>query len=120
MELVYVSVVSGIFGLIGLLLWDRSKDKRYKYELKRFQYGKKAKKELVLLEQDAPRSIPGVKDAALSKIIEKALPYLSGGDYDEEGGGVEDIIANFIENNPEIVRKFLGGGKGGGDNDVYR
>jgi hypothetical protein len=108
MELVYVSIISGIFGLIGLLLWDRSKDKRYTYELKRFSKQKRAQKELKSLEL-APRSVPTLKDDAINRLIEKYAPQLLGGESSDYGDLAEAFLNSDVGQN--IIDKVLGANK---------
>jgi len=117
MEFFYMSIVTTIGGIIIALLLDRSKDKRYDYELKRFRYSKKAQKELKAMEIK-PRHVPDIKETAINKLLQKVGDMYQGDDIeDTPEAGLEDMIVDFAKNNPEIVQRFLGGSKSGSDED---
>jgi hypothetical protein len=64
------------------------------------------------LEIEAPRHIPDIKETALNSLLKKGAEYLQGDNIEEtEPAGIEDIIINFAQKNPEIVQRFLGGGE---------
>jgi type IV secretory pathway VirB4 component len=118
MEIVYATIVGGIFGILSLLLLDRSKDKKYNYELKRFKYSKRAQKELKSMEL-IPRHVPDLKENALKTLINKGAEYLSGDNIEEsEDLDPLEVIINYARSNPEIVKKFLGGGSNDTSSEV--
>ena len=138
---VVVSVISGIFGLIGLLLLDRNwfRRERFKFEqdtLKKqntLQF-KKMARDLGLDSKASPYrnsapSSPLANIPALLEIAKSLNPDQlgtiadmltgAGGSEEAEGdlGGMEGLI-DFATKNPDVVKSFLSGltkGKEGGD-----
>ena len=140
---VVVSVISGIFGLIGLLLLDRNwfRRERFKFEqdtLKKqntLQF-KKMARDLGLDSKASPyrNSAPSSPLANIPALLEIAkslnpdqlgtiadiLTGAGGSEEAEDGlGGMEGLI-DFATKNPDLVKGFLDGltkgkNQGGGD-----
>jgi hypothetical protein len=130
---IVVSVISGLFGIMGLLILDRNwfRRERFKFEqdtLKKqnsLQF-KKMARELGLDAKSAP---PNYRASAPTSLLENAGPLLNlaknlnpdqiaavadilGGGTEapeSEGlGGIEGLI-EFATKNPDLVQGFLGG-----------
>lgn len=111
-----ISIISGIFGLIGIQLlqqnWFKREDLKFKYDVKRARF---RSKNVPVKKTSSPT---GAMDwiAALKTVDPDVLHGLingiSGGgseDLESEGSGIEDSILNFAKSNPEMVKKFLDG-----------
>jgi len=111
-----ISVISGIFGLIGIQLlqqnWFKREDLKFKYDVKRARF---RSKNIAVKKTSSPS---GAMDwiAALKTVDPEVLHGLingisgSGGEsLNEEESGIEDTILNFAKSNPEMVKKFLDG-----------
>jgi len=111
-----ISVISGIFGLIGIQLlqqnWFKREDLKFKYDVKRARF---RSKNIPVKKTSTPT---GAMDwiAALKTVDPDVLHGLingisgAGGEaLNEEETGIEDTILNFAKSNPEMVKKFLDG-----------
>jgi len=141
-SLIYVSIISGIFGLIGLQLithnWFRKE--RFKFEVynlkkqndlqlkkmaKDLGIGKYAPQEVVMEEKQPsnlistylPEIIKNLEPDQLAALADRFIPQ----GEDSGGGGLDlDGILEYAAKNPEVAKAFLGGVVGGkkvqGDN----
>jgi hypothetical protein len=133
---VIVSVISGIFGIIGLLILDRNwfRRERFKFEIdtKKKEYDlnfKKLKHELGLDMKSPPYRTPASSPLenlspllSLAKNLNPdqlgALADILGGQEAEGGGedssGISSLV-DFATKNPDLVKGFMDGiskGKG--------
>ena len=119
-ELIIVSMISSIFGLYGLFVLTRMKERLLKVKgdqkIREIKARSKAKTTVT-----APRSAPGGKPD-ISNLLNIAsqldgdqignLIDLVSGDSSPESSS--DLLSDIIESNPELVQSFLKGfGKGG-------
>lgn len=130
MELVYVSIISGLFGILGLLILNLSWYRKEKFKVEMGFLKKKNDLEFKRLAQeyglpikktpsggsvstDNPPSLPSFLPELLSKLppdtladlAERFLPAPDEGG----GGGITDQLMEFAQSNPEIVKSILGG-----------
>jgi hypothetical protein len=132
MELVYVSLISSIFSIIGLITYFSLSTRKMQLEnelnIKRFRIGKRYKiQEMQLPQQVDTRSI---KDKTIDNLIQKAAAkYLHTGPEDENEGinvdGIIDGVMQYLEEHPEqkenvgeLINKFLSGKKREDEVDV--
>jgi len=140
-ELIYVSIVSGLFGIFGLLLLNRNwfKKQTFKSEIELLR----AKNKLELRKLEKELGLQAKKDSGLIptkeaepnmlSTIGALAPLLRNLDGEQiadlverftigpgeseaaegTGGGLGDIINDFVLNNPDAVKAFLGGLKSG-------
>jgi hypothetical protein len=127
---IIVSIISGLFGIIGLMILDRNWFRR-----ERFKFDQDTqKKEMTLRFKKMSRDLgldtklPPYQPSASnpSDVISGLLPLLKninpdqlgaiadilGGQEAEgggEGGGIEQGIIDFATKNPEMVKNFLEG-----------
>ena len=120
--LIAVSVISGIFGLIGLQMlqqnWYKREDLKYKFDVKR---AKLRRKNVPVKATSTPTSASDWLDT-IKKIdpniahdfIDAITPTSAvDGDYEEGSGeglqGAAGSLVNFAKNNPAMVENFLKG-----------
>jgi len=115
-ELIAVSITSGIFTIIGIMLlqrnWMQKKEMDWKYTIKRYKLGKQYKIAESQLPPPASKStIEKVKGINMDK-IGNILDMIQGKDYDTiDEDEDEDFLNTIIEiakNNPELTQQFLG------------
>jgi len=139
--LIAVTLISSIFMLVGISLLDRNWFRRERFKtdqtfLKRENdlKFKKMARELGLQNTKVPPETPektrgaGLAAAVLPELLKNMDPdtlaniatnligSYGGAGVEEEatgGGGGMDFISDFIANNPEVVKSFLDGVKGG-------
>lgn len=134
---IIVSIISGLFGLIGLQLLSHNWFKKERFKIETYNLKKqndlqlrKMARDLGLDTKKAPQSanltsVSSEKPDLLSAILPLAKTldrdtvlnlvdkYLDNYDESEEsGGGVGGVLENLI-NNPDVQQAFLGGLKGG-------
>jgi len=122
-ELIAVSIISGIFGILSILMlqrnWMQKKEMDWKYTIKRYKLGKQYKiAESQLPPAPTKSTIEKVKGIDTDK-IGNILDMIQGKDYDQidedEDEDFLDTIIDIAKNNPELTQQFLGKlGKSGG------
>lgn len=129
---IVVTVISSLFGILGLLILDRNwfRRERFKFDMDlRKQEAalnfKKMRKDLGLDTKTPPFRNP---QSSLPDIASGILPLLKninpdqlgaiadilggqGGAETEEGGGQFDGLLDFAAKNPDIIKSFLDGMK---------
>lgn len=118
MEIVYATLISSFFGILGLMLFQHNKEKnmelKKKYEIELFKLKKReSRKDKRLASTINTKPESSLLDLAKnidSNKIGGILEALQGkDDYEDEQdemlGGIGDIIAK----NPDLVQSFLGG-----------
>lgn len=122
-ELIAVSFISSIFMLVGIMLLNRNwfQKERFKLEKSNLQAQnriqiKRMEKELGLTPSRQPKEAPTgnildlIKNLDRDK-IENILELLGGGEGETEGEAPTDTLIRMVNENPEIISKFLGGVK---------
>lgn len=124
---IFVAVISGIFGLIGLQLmqqnWFKREDLKYRYDVKRAKLRKKNVPVKATSTPSSPLDWISIIKKLDPDMVHNFVDVVSGGspEYaDEEGAeGIEGMIGkalNVAKNNPELAQTFIDGlnkGKGG-------
>lgn len=126
-EIIYVTLISSIFSLIGLITYFSLSTRKMRLEselnLKRFRVGKRYKlKELELPQKIDSRSpTTKITDKAINGLINRYIKGKTGEEEEEEinAEGIIGGIAGYLEDHPEqqkniskIVNRLLGGGGG--------
>lgn len=125
-ELIYVTLISSIFSLIGLVTYFSLSTRKMRLEselnLKRFRVGKRYKLKEMELPQRIDNRSPTTKitDKAISGLINRYVGGRGGTEEEEEEINAEGIIGgvvDYLEAHPEqkkninkIVDRLLGGG----------
>lgn len=117
MEIVLATLISSFFGILGLMLFQRNKEKsmelKKKYEIELYTLKKKEarkdKKLAATIKTKPDSSIPELLKGLDSSKISSILGALQDNEEDEEDslGGLGSIIAN----NPDLVNSFISGFK---------
>jgi hypothetical protein len=143
---IVVSVITSLFGILGLLILDRNwfRRERFKFEqdTQKKEYALRFKK--MARDMGLDTKTPPYRNPAASSLMDNAAPLLSlaknmnpdqlaaiaeilggggggGGDEATEGlpGGLDGLL-EFATKNPDLVKGFFDGlnkGKGGGGSD---
>jgi len=108
-----VSVVSGIFGLMGIQLlqqnWFKREDLKFKYDVKR---AKLRRKNLPVKKTSTPSSVTDWLSLIKGIDPDVAHNLIDGiqGDYtDQDGNPIADAVKGFVQSNPDMVMNFLNG-----------
>jgi hypothetical protein len=117
-ELIIVSVISTIAGLVGLSMiqrnWTRRQEIKYKYQIKRAKLGKKlnapVKEELTTLGTLGALA-PLLKNLDGDQIAALADRFL-GEDIPEEQSDIVGALTDFAMKNPDMIKGFLEGASG--------
>jgi len=93
--------------------WTKRQQIKYNYQLKRAKMTKKLKepvKEEPTIAGSLGTLAPLLKNLD-GEQIGSLVDKFTGNNYDDEplGGGLTDGLINFVQDNPEVVQKFLGG-----------
>ena len=135
---IWVSVISGLFGIAGLQLLTHNWFRKERFKLETYNLKKQNDLQLRKMARDLgldlkkpPQSIEHAplsdqKPNLLAEILPSLVKNLDGEQISalaerflpaaaeqESGGGIGDLIGDFITENPEMVKSFLGGLKGG-------
>lgn len=135
---IWVSVISGLFGILGLQLLTHNWFRKERFKLEAYNLKKQNDLQLRKMARDLgldlkkpPQSIEQAplsdqKPNLLAEILPSLVKNLDGEQISalaerflpaaaeqESGGGIGDLIGDFITENPEMVKSFLGGLKGG-------
>ena len=115
-EIIIVSIVSGIFTLIGISLvnhnWFKRQELKSRYKIKEIKARKQAKLPTPPERETSPLgSLSGLLNVAKNLEPEQIgdLIELATGRGDTGGDTTGDILNDIIENNPEIVQSFIKG-----------
>lgn len=132
---IYVAVISGLFTLAAISLMNVNwfKRERFKFETSNLKKQndlqlKKMARDLGISKSLPPQPQPsgnvgGLLDLAKGLSTDQlgAIADIIRGNEETEGGGgiegIDDLIA-FATKNPEIVKSFLSGAKGGSGGDT--
>jgi hypothetical protein len=139
---IWVSVISGLFGILGLELLTHNWFRKERFKVETYNLKKQNELQLRkmardmgldtkkgvsppletpfssnsqgLLGQLAPFAplLKNLDGEQISALIDRFIPQAE----EEEvgsGGGIGDMLGEFVQNNPEIVQSFLGGLKSG-------
>jgi len=135
-ELIPVSIISGIFSLVGITMFHYFWTKKYKmkWDFERFklkEYSRRAREKSIISGpgNPAPNITPVGAGDWISKLagldrekLGSLLDLLPTNEIDggaEPSGSIEDKILDFATQNPEMAQQFisqLAGGKTGGKN----
>ena len=110
-ELIIVSLISTLGGLIGLYLvnqnWFKRKEMEHKYAILRFKLGKKYKIKEAEMPDKSARGLGDLVKGLDRNKIEGILDMLQGGDeYEGEDRG--DLM-QLYEENKDLVNGFIDG-----------
>lgn len=140
-ELIYVSIISGLFGLLGLFFLNWNWFKKENFKITKASMLAENKLRLKKLERELLGTPPaesvvdnqGFNIGSLASLLKNLSPdqianltdtFLGGRAEEGEGGDVTDMIGSFVKDNPELVKGFLdglskkGGAKDGGFSQV--
>ena len=131
---IYVTIISSLFSMIGLVFWNHNKfryaDLKHQHSLEYMQAKDKVdaqrfrRKQSAIAVTEIPReksplgTLGGVASLAPllrnldgDQIAALADTFLGGGrgGGEEEGGGSMDMLLDFAEKNPEVVKGLLEG-----------
>ena len=112
-ELIIVSIISGIFTIIGISLlnhnWFKKQEMKYNFEKYKVRQKSKGKTPPRTPAPSSPiewiDKLKGINPETLHTLVDT----LSGEGEGEGEAGLEDTIINIARENPELVKKFLGG-----------
>jgi len=110
-----VSIISGIFGLMGIQLlqqnWFKREDLKFKYDVKR---AKLRKKNIPVKKTSSPTTasdwislLRGINPEIAHSVIDgiqQSDEYM-----DEQGNPIAGAVQGFIKQNPDMVMNFLNG-----------
>ena len=125
MELIVVSIISGIFSVIAICLlnhnWFKRQHMKYSHEegmyKLRKQYAKPKEPASTPLESASSIDLPGILNLVKGLDADQIgglLDLLQGGEMPSAvPEGLEGVLSDLIQNNPELVQSFLKGVKGG-------
>jgi len=122
MEIVLATLISSIFGLIGLMMWQRNKERNLQlkknYEIDMYKLKKretrKDKKIGSTIKTTPDRGIMDLIGGLDRDKITGVLDLLQGSDgsysVDEDQGSNElGIVGDLINSNPDLVKSFVDG-----------
>jgi hypothetical protein len=116
-EIIIVSVITTIGGLLGLYMmqynWTLRQKIKYGYQMKRAKLSKKLKepvKDEPTLTNSLGQLAPLLKNLDSDQLGE-LIDRFTGDDYDREPieGGIADGLLQYASEHPEIVQNLLGG-----------
>lgn len=132
---IYVSVISGLFGLIGLQLLTHNWFKKERFKLEAYNMKKQNDLQLKKMAKDMgisygksnipepiqssnpissllPEIVKNLEPEQISALADRFMPQGEDGGGSDSGFNIDSIL-EYAAKNPEVAKAFLGGLTGG-------